>query len=404
LYAHLHMPIDFDARIDRTATASVKWDGRKDTFGRDDVIPLWVADMDFAVPPPVRAALARRLAHGVFGYTRMPTSFAAAVASWLALRHAWPVRQEWVGSCPSVVFGLHAAVRAFSKPGDAVVTQPPVYYPFYRAIEAAGRTVVRNRLVLESGRYRMDLADLQQHLAAGARLLLLCSPHNPGGRVWERGELEAVLAVAARNDAIVVCDEIHADLAFFPARHTPIGSLPGAEQRVVTLSGPTKAFNFPGIPVGFSVIPDTALRDRFAAEVRRVASPGPSIFAVDALQAAYTEGDGWLSEVLAYLADNRAAVELFVRASLPAAAPMVPEGGYLFWVDFRGTGADEARVHEALVAAGVGLSRGSTFGPEGSGFMRLNFGCPRSLLDEALDRAAAVVQGLAGAKGATARP
>lgn len=384
----------FDRIIERAGTASLKWDGRLDTFGRGDVIPLWVADMDFAAPPCVRAALERRLAHGVFGYTRMPAAFGEAIASWLGRRHGWDVRPEWIVPCPGVVFGLHVAVRAATAPGAGVVTQPPVYYPFYRAIESSGRVVVRNPLRLAGGRYEMDLADLEGRLAAGARMLMLCSPHNPGGRVWSREELEAVLAAAARRDALVVVDEIHADLAYPGSRHVPIGSLPGAAERVITVSGPTKAFNFPALPVGYAVIGDQALRTRFRDELRRTAAPSPSIFAVDALVAAYSEGEGWLAEALAYLDGNRGAVERFCGARLPGVRAMRPQASYLSWIDFRSRGLSENDLLERLIReAGVGLTRGSAFGPEGAGFMRLNFGCPRSLLEQALERIGRVLAG-----------
>jgi len=379
----------FDRRIDRTATASVKWDGRRETFGSEDVIPLWVADMDFAAPPCVLEALSRRLAHGVFGYTRVPTTFAEAIASWLTRRHGWAVRPEWVVPCPGVVFALHVAVRAFAAPGAGVITQPPVYYPFYRAVESAGRVVVRNPLSVVQGRHEMDLADLDAGLAAGSRLVMLCSPHNPGGRVWSREELASVLDAAARYDALVVSDEIHADLVFEGARHVPVASLPGADTRVITLSGPTKAFNFPGIPIGYAVIQAADLRARFQDELRRISAPTPSIFAFDALEAAYREGEGWLAEALAYLQGNRGEVERFCRERLPALRAMHPEGTYLSWIDFRGLGLSENDLNERLVReARVGLSRGSAFGAEGTGFMRLNFGCPRSLLEESLGRIA----------------
>ncbi len=384
----------FDRIIERAGTASLKWDGRGERFGREDVIPLWVADMDFLAPRCVRDALERRLAHGVFGYTRMPAGFAEAIASWLARRHGWQARPEWVVPCAGVVFGLYAAVRAFAAPGDGVVVQPPVYDPFYRAVESGGRTVVRSPLRPAGGSYEMDLAGLEACLAAGARMMLLCSPHNPGGRVWRRAELEAVLAAAARRDALVVCDEIHADMVFPGSRHVPIGSLPGAEERVITLSSPTKAFNFPALPVGYAVIADESLRSRFREELRRIPSPTPSIFAIDAVMAAYTEGEGWLEAALSYLDGNRAAVERFCAERLPGVRAMRPQASYLSWIDFRGLGLSENDLHERLVReAGVGLSRGSSYGQEGSGFMRLNFGCPRSLLDQALERIALALCG-----------
>jgi cystathionine beta-lyase len=267
------------------------------------------------------------------------------------------------------------------------LTQPPVYFPFYRAVESGGRTIVCSPLALSGGRYEMDLADLDGRLAAGARLLLLCSPHNPGGRVWSREELEAVVAAAARRDALVVCDEIHADVVFPGSRHIPIGSLPGAGTRVITVSGPTKAFNFPGMPIGYTIIADETLRKRFREELRRTASPAPSIFAIDALEAAYREGGDWLDEAVAYLDGNRAAVDRFCAESIPGVRAMSPQASYLSWIDFRGLGLSENALHELLVGeAGVGLNRGSAFGAEGTGFMRLNFGCRRALLMEALER------------------
>ncbi len=377
---------DFDRLINREGTASAKWDGRKETFGRADVIPLWVADMDFSAPPCVLEALARRLAHGVFGYTRLPPSFAEAIASWLERRHGWAIQPEWVVPCSGVGFGLHAAVRAFTEPRARVVVQPPVYYPFYRAIEASGREIARSPLELRRGRYEMDVAGLESQLASGARMVMLCSPHNPGGRVWSREDLSAVLAAAAERDALVVSDEIHSDIVYPGSRHVPIGSLPGAGSRVITLSGPTKAFNFPGLPIGYAIIADPGLRSRFQVELKATAAPGPSIFAADALEAAYRGGGEWLAAALAYLDSNRAAVEQFCR-KLPGVQAMRGEATYLSWIDFRSLGLAENDLHARLVEeARVGLTKGTAFGPEGAGFMRLNFGCPRSLLDEALRR------------------
>lgn len=386
------MSFDFDRAIDRTGTHSVKHDGRAAFFGTDDVLPLWVADMDFAAPEAVTRALLARAAHPVYGYTLYPDGLFAALRDWFRQRHLWAIERESILMAPGVVASLHAAVQAFTRPGEGVIVQPPVYYPFFSAVTASGRELVLNPLREDRGRWTMDFADLERRAAAGARMLLLCSPHNPVGRVWGRDELEELLGIARRHRLTILSDEIHADLVYPGHRHLPLATLAGAEEVVVTAVAPSKTFNIPGLGLSALIAPDPARRAALQAVFERHALGHANPFGIAAFEAAYRDGAAWLDALLVYLRDTRDAVAAFLAARLPRLRLTRPEGTYLLWLDCRELGLEDGALRDFFIReARVGLNPGISYGAAGSGFMRLNIGAPRRLVTEALERMAAAV-------------
>lgn len=383
------MNFDFDREISRAGTASVKYDGREAYFGSGDVVPLWVADMDFAAPEAVTRALKARALHPVYGYTQYPESMFEALMAWLKQRHGLQVEREWIVMCPGVVPSLHAAVLAFAQAGEGVIVQPPVYFPFFSCVTNTGRHLVLNPLRLEHERYTFDLAHLEQCAAGGARMLLLCSPHNPVGRVWSRRELNDVLDIARRHHLIVLSDEIHADLVYPGNRHTALATLPDSMHSVITAVAPSKTFNIPGLGLSALIVPDPAHRAALhkALDLLHVTASNP--FSVAAFEAAYRAGEPWLESLLDYLGGTRDAVGRFLREWLPLIRLIEPEGTYLLWLDCRALGMDDKQLKHFFVhQAGVGMNPGTVFGEGGSGFMRMNIGAPRHVVINALERIA----------------
>lgn len=371
------MRIDFDMPVDRTGTASFKWDKYP-----DGVLPLWVADMDFVSPPAVVAALRERATHGVFGYALVPDSLVDAIRTHLAERYGWRVEPDWLVWLPSVVPGLNLACRAFARPGEAVMTVTPVYPPFLEAPPDQGRRLVTVPAALAGGRWRLPLEAMEAAVTPDIRVLLFCHPHNPLGRVWSRAEVVAVVDFCRRHDLVLCSDEIHCDLILDELAHVPAAlASPGDADRIVTLMSPSKTFNLPGLNFAFAIVADEELRRRFRRPGEGLL-PFPGCFAITAAEAAYREGDDWLVELLAYLRGNRDLVERFVAESLPRVTMTHVEATYLAWLDVRGLDlADAAKV---CLRAGVALSPGAAFGDPG--FLRLNFACPRSTLQKALHR------------------
>lgn len=386
----------FDKAVDRRATESMKW-GVAGRPGDEDVIPMWVADMDFEAPSAVVEALRRRADHGVFGYPEVPPSFWRAAGSWLERRHGWSVRDEWMALTPGIVAALNFCVRAFTGPGDGVLIQTPVYHPFYYTVENNGRRVVRNPLRFDGRRYAMDLDDLRRRaVAEGARLLILCSPHNPVGRVWTREELEAIGRLAVELDLTVVSDEIHHDLVFRGHRHRIFAALsPELDARTVTCVAPSKTFNIPGLSTAVVVASNPALLKAFEDERERSGFELGQVFGLVGFEAAYAHGADWLDALLPYLEANVDLMERFIKERLPRLRLVRPEGTYLALLDARGLGLDPAEVAGFFLReAKVRFSDGILFGPELAGFVRVNFGCRRALLVEALERIERAVNGI----------
>lgn len=388
------MSFNFDREIPRSGTCSVKHDGRAAYFGTPDVLPLWVADMDFAAPEAVTRALAERAAHPVYGYTFYPDSLYDALIAWLRKRHGWEVQREWIVMTPGVVPSLFAAVMAFAQQGEGVIVQPPVYFPFFSAVTTNQRRLIQNPLRLESGRlehgrYAIDFDHLEQCAADGARLLLLCSPHNPVGRVWSRAELAEILRIARRYDLVILSDEIHADLVYPGSQHTALATLANDTDKLITAVAPSKTFNIPGLGLSSLIVPDPAHRDALNKVFATLHSGNTNPFSITAFEAAYRGGEAWLDSLLIYLRDNRDFVSDYLATHLSTIRLIPPEGTYLLWLDCRELKMSDAQLRKFFVQqAKVGMSPGTVFGQGGSGFMRLNIAAPRHVIADALERIA----------------
>ena len=391
----------FDLVHDRTGTGSLKWDFAAERGRPADALPLWVADMDHAAAPCVTSALLWRVRHGIFGYSEPDAAYDTALAGWFSRRYGWRIDPAWNVITPGVVPALALAVRALTAPGDAVVIEEPVYYPFREVVESAGRTVAAAPLTRDAdGVYRRDAAALETTLErTGARLLLLCNPHNPVGRVWSSDELAELAEVTGRHGVVVVADEIHADLALPGRRTTPFASL-GEEvaARTITCTSPSKAFNLAGLQVANILVPDPALRARFRAELDAVGYSQPNALGLVACRAAYEGGDAWLDELREHIAAAHRHVVTRLRA-VPGVEAAPCEGTYLLWLDCTGllaaTGLEADELDGFILEeAGLWLDDGAIFGAGGRGFTRMNVACPRATLDEALDRLEAGVTAL----------
>ncbi|GAA3399720.1 MalY/PatB family protein [Paenibacillus hodogayensis] len=381
------MSFDFDRRIDRRQTHSYKWDQSEKLFGDKDLLPLWVADMDFQAPSAVREAIEKRAALGVYGYSFREDSYTEAIVQWFRQRHDWTIDPKWITDLPSVVTSLSLAVEQFSEPGGEVVLQSPVYYPFYHVIRNNDRKVADNPLVFRNGRLEMDYEQLESLFKGGAKLLLLCSPHNPGGRVWSREELLRLGELCLAYGVTVVSDEIHADLVLPGHKHVPFASLsPEIADITVTCLAATKTFNLPGLHTSFTVVSNPELKRKLDNRINTLSLHMAQHFAQDAVEAAYREGGEWLDALLAYVSANIDYAIDYLAEHLPEAKPLRPEGTYLLWVDCRGLGLDVEGLKDLMYRkAKVVFNEGSTFGSAGAGWLRINLACPRSIVEEALE-------------------
>jgi cysteine-S-conjugate beta-lyase len=392
---------NFDQEIDRRGTHSTKWgvvkqDGRfvpledAPQFGDGPrLLPMWVADMDFQVPQAVIDALTARAQHGIFGYGWPGDAYRQAVIDWMHRRHGWPVQSEWIVPTPGVVPALNMLVRTFVAPGQRVIIQPPVYYPFYTAIANNQAELARNPLLLTDGRYGMDFAGLE----ALARepdvvMLILSSPHNPVGRVWTPDELRRLGEICLAHDVLMVADEIHGDLIYPGRRFIPYATLGEAfAQNAIVCTAPSKTFNLAGLATSNIIIPNPELRVRFERTLNSNGLYGVNTFGMVALEAAYKDGEEWLAQVMDYVAGNFRFLRDYVAEHLPQIDVVEPEGTYLVWLDCRRLGLDKAALERLMLhEARVFLDEGYIFGPEGEGFERINIACPRSILVEALER------------------
>ncbi len=385
---------NFDIKMERRGTNCEKWDFLEEEFGKKDLLALWVADMDFPAPPEVLDALHKKIDEGALGYPIAPDSLLKAITDWQKNRHGWVIGKEAVTWAPGVVAGLAFSIMAYTKPGDGVIIQTPVYPPFYATISESGRRIVKNPLKREDGRYVMDLEGLEKLVTPTCRTLILCSPHNPVARVWSREELEALAEVAERKDMIIISDEIHQDLVYSDAKHISLAALSGEMSlRTVTFVAPSKTFNIAGMNSSVALIPDEKLRARYVSILNRLHLSSLSILGLTAMETAYAKCAGWLDELMAYLEENRNFTEKFVRERMPKAKMDHPEGTYIFWIDFRGYGFNSETLMDLLVnEAGVALNNGRNFGTEGEGFARINIGTNRKMLKEALEKIAKALE------------
>ncbi len=379
---------DFDRIIERENTNSEKWNFNKKNFGVEDVLPMWVADMDFASPQPVIEALVRRAEHGIYGYSSGTEQYYESIINWMNKRHSWKIEKEWITFSPGVVPALHWIVKAFANPSDKVVVQAPVYHPFFRAIKNNNCEIVNNPLKLEQRQYVMDLADLERQLDPSVKLFFLCNPHNPVGRVWQKEELVELGEVCLKNKIIIVTDEIHSDLIFKGYKHIPFAALSEElAQCTIVCTSPSKTFNLAGLQISNIIIPNPELRKAYRDILTLNNINSPNTFAITALEAAYGEGEEWLEQLLIYLEGNLNYLINFITKKIPKVKVIKPQGTYLVWLDFRDVGLEPMALKNFMLhKAKVALNEGYIFGKGGEGFERLNIACPRSLLKLGLER------------------
>ncbi len=387
---------NFDEIISREGTNSIKYDARERFFEKKEILPLWVADTDFRTPDFISDAIKERAEHEIYGYTFQPDSYFDAIIGWMQRRHNWEIKREWISFSPGVVAGIVFAIETFTKPGDEIIVQPPVYFPFFDVVKGTRRKLVENPLKLKDNRYTFDFDDLKSKISDRTKMLLLCNPQNPGGMVWTREELEELAAICLANETLVVSDEIHSDLVYNNHRHIPFATLsPEAARNSVVCMAPSKTFNVAGLASSVVIIPDKKNHTRY----ERVLSVGHfgmgNLFGTVAMEAAYTHGDLWLEQLLAYLWENYRYLEDFFSSNLPGVKVMQPEATYLVWLDFSQYGMNDKELNKFIIEkAGVGLNNGARFGTGGDGWMRLNIGCPRSVLKEGLEKLKAAFETL----------
>jgi cysteine-S-conjugate beta-lyase len=382
------MKYNFDEIIPRENTNSVKYDYRKGYFGTEDVIPLWVADMDFRTPDFIINTIKNRANHEIFGYSLKPDSFYDSVIHWVKKRHNWNIKKDWISFSPGVVPALAMCVLTFSNPGDKVILQSPVYHPFFSTIKNNGRQILNNPLKFENGYYTMDFEDLEKKIDSQARMLLLSSPHNPVGRVWNKKELEQLGNICVKHNLIIIADEIHSDLILKKYSHTPLASITEEIAKLtITAIAPSKTFNVAGLSSSALIIPNKDLIIKFNRTLDNLHVGMGNIFGIAGMEAAYTNGEEWLEQLLDYLQDNYNFVKEFIHQRIPKIKVIPLEGTYLLWLDFRECGIEQLKVREFLISkAKVGFNDGASFGYGGSGFQRMNIASPRKILEEALLR------------------
>ena len=380
------MRYDFDEAVNRENTQSFKFDYTREYFGTSDLIPMWVADMDFRTPDFVMEAIRKRTEHEILGYSIRPDSFNQAVINWYGRRQGWTIKQEEIVFSPGVVAALSMAVNAFTREGEKVIVQSPVYHPFFSVVRDNHRKLVYNQLLEEDGNYRMDLDDLREKIDGDTKLLLLSHPHNPVGRVWSPVELRELADLCLEKNVVIVSDEIHSDLVFQPHVHTPLCTLgDDVADITVTCVAASKTFNLAGLSSSVVVISNEKLRAKFSHEVGKGHLFMGNIYGNVALEAAYSKGEDWLMQLLAYLKGNAELLEDFTLENLPGIRVSSPEATYLAWLDMRDLGLKGKKLRDFMIReARIGCNDGPTFGPGGQGYQRLNFACPRSTLEKAL--------------------
>ena len=387
------MNYDFNQVIDRTGSDAIKLDGMKGIWGRTDLIPLWVADMDFPTPSFVLDALKNRCEHPILGYTCKSESYYQAIINWVDQRYGMKISAENLNFVPGIVAGLGMAINCFTEPGDKIMIMPPVYGPFFWLNSRNGREIVECPLVLEEGRYRMNFEYLRDHIE-NVRVLILCNPHNPGGVVWKSEELKELAEICAENNVLVFSDEIHADLTLPPHKHLPFAMVSNkARNNSVTFMAPSKAFNMPGLAASHAIIFNKGLRKQFETYLEAGELGAGHLFAFEGVKAAYTHGTEWLDQCLAYIQSNIDYVDEFLKAHTPKIKAMCPQASYLVWLDCRELGLDQKALNNFFVdGAGLALNDGESFGSQGKGFMRLNVGTPRVILEKAMAQLDAAYQ------------
>lgn len=380
------MNFDFDQLIERKGSSCIKHDGMQKFLGADDALPMWVADMDFLTPSYITEAIIKRASHGIFGYPLREESYYTSLASWLARRHQWIVDRDWITFSPAVVPALNMAVLAYTQPGDKIIAQPPVYFPFFTAVTDHKRTLVYNNLKMQDGRLCMDFENLEALAKDGAKMLILSNPHNPGGSVWTKDELKRMSEICLKYNILILSDEIHCDLIYKPFKHIPVASLSKEiSMLTITTVAPSKTFNLSGLSTASVIIENEHLRKKFNAQVDHLHINWGNLFGNLASEEAYLHGDTYVDELMDYLAGNIKTLESFVEEYFPKIKVIRPESTFLVWLDCREMAMSDEDLNKFFLhKAKVGLNPGVMFGPGGEGYMRMNIGCPRATLLQGL--------------------
>lgn len=386
----------FDEVHDRLNTRSLKWDMRKNVFQSEDVLPMWVADMDFKAPEAVNEALIARARHGIYGYTMFDEDIKQAIINWVHNRHGWLIEPEWINASPGVVNTLHMAIQALTERGDKILIQTPVYTPFYQVILAHDRELVKNSLIYKDRYYTIDFEDFEEKLKSGVKAFILCSPHNPVGRVWKKEELQKIAELCLAYDVLILSDEIHADLTFPNEKHIPIASLSDEiAQQTITCMSPSKTFNLAGLQGSFAVTPNKKKQVKLAKAFQKQGLYMLNTMAITAMEAAYKHGASWLDELRTVIKRNREYVVSMFDKHAPSLKVTKSEGTYLLWIDCSALGMDAKELKKFMIEkARVGLNAGIDYGEEGRQFMRMNIACPRKTLEEGVNRIIEAVKAL----------
>ena len=380
---------NFDEIIDRKGTNAVKLERCKALFGTEDLLPLWVADMDFKTPDFILNAISKRLEHPILGYSMPPKTYYPLMQQWITSHHNWQVKREWIGFLPGIVPGLSFAVQSLTTPRDEIIVQSPVYYPFFNVISNNHRVIVNNQLVEENGKFVIDFDDLESKISDKTKLVIFCNPHNPGGRVWTRNELMRFAELCEKHNLTIISDEIHADMVL-PGKtaHTPLATVSEwAEQHTVTFMAPTKVFNMPGLISSAYIIPNAELRHKFAEYLEASEMNAGNIFAYIGAMAAYEHGETWRLEMLDYVQENIDYAVDFLKNNVPQVVPMIPEASFLVWLNCEKLGMETDELHQFFAQkAGLGLNKGTIFGDGGEYHLRLNVACSRKILEQAMSQ------------------
>lgn len=390
------MKYNFDEVVNRKGSNSVKWDNLKEVYGREDILPMWIADMDFKAADGVLEALKVKLDHGVFGYNIKSDSLYNSIINWVKKRYNWDIKKEWISFTPGVVPALNIAVHEFAKEGEQVVIQPPVYPPFFRVLENNNVIPNLNPLIHNGDKFVMDYDSLEKSLDNKTKAIILCNPHNPVGRVWTKEELSKLGEICLKNNMIIISDEIHGDLTYRDYKSTPMASISHElAQNTITFIAPSKSFNIAGLATSIAIIPNDELRKIFERGVEKLEIGKITTFGSTALEAAYSSGEQWLDEVMEYIEDNADMAIEYINKNIPEIKVEKPEGTYLLWLDFKSLNKTGEEIHNALVNIGkIALNDGSAYGAQGSGFFRINIACPRSILEDGLERIKKAVESL----------
>jgi cystathionine beta-lyase len=387
------MQYNFDEIIDRKNTSCIKWDYVKEFLGEGDVLPMWVADMDFKTPDFIVNAVTKRASHEIYGYSMRPPGYYQSIVDWVKNRHGWKIEKDWIMFSPGIVPAINLAVLAFTQPGDEIIVQPPVYFPFFTAVTDHHRKLVYNQLQPDNDRYTINFDDLKMKITSQTKMIIISNPHNPVGRAWTEKELKELAAICLQNNMLILSDEIHSDLVFNPNQHCVLANLSDEiADHTLTMMAPSKTFNLAGMSTSSVIISNPELRTTFKAMLDKLHLGLGNIFGAAASEAAYTYGNDWLDQMMNYVKDNVNFVNEFLKSHIPQVKMIYPEATYMVWLNFRELKLERKELNDFILKkAKLGLNDGEVFGPGGEGFHRMNLACPRSYVESAIKQLKAAV-------------